>query len=222
MIKFIDIPTEQTTAITDVVLAIVAFTMAVNLISIGRSRDKTKARIWAWAFSLLAFAAFMGFIAHGFQMSARLNYIFWQPLNLALGLAIAFFVIGVMCDYKRTALPVWLSPAILAIAVLFYVITLLVPGSFFVFIIYEAIAMLFALVVYSILAIRRRLRGAWLMSAGILITMIAAAIQASEAVFITLIWDFDFNGIFHIVQIPGLIFLWLGLRNALLYLPVKK
>lgn len=222
MIKFIDIPTEQTTAITDLILTMLAIAMIVSLLKTGLNRDKLKTRIWVGAFGFLAFAAFMGFLAHGFQMSVQLNRILWQPLNLSLGLAIAFFVIGVMHDYMGNKVPNWFSPLIIFIAVAFYLFTLLQPGSFFVFIIYESIAMLFSLVIYIILAIRKKLKGAWLMAAGILITIVAAAIQASGAVFINLIWQFDFNGVFHLVQMIGLVFLWQGLRAALLALPVSN
>ncbi len=222
MIKFIDIPTEQTTAITDLVLTILAIAMIVNLYKTGRSLDKLKTNIWVRAFGFLAFAAFMGFLAHGFQMSAQLNRILWQPLNLSLGLAIAFFVIGVIYDYRGNNTPRWLSPTIIGIAVAFYLFTILKPGSFYVFIIYESIAMLFSLSIYIILAVNKKLKGAWLMAAGIFVTIIAAAIQASGAVFINLIWQFDFNGIFHLVQMVGLVLLWQGLRVALLALPVSN
>ena len=69
---------------------------------------------------------------------------------------------------------------------------------------------------YIWLAARGQLEGAWVMAAGVLITIVAAGIQASEAVFVTLIWAFDFNGIFHMVQMIGLLVLVAGLRIALL------
>lgn len=75
--------------------------------------------------------------------------------------------------------------------------------------------MFFALVVYILLAVRKRLAGAAVMAAGILITIVAAAIQASGAVFVTIIWEFDYNGIFHLIQIVGLAVLVAGLRAAL-------
>jgi hypothetical protein len=72
--------------------------------------------------------------------------------------------------------------------------------------------MLFAFVVYTILAFRKKLKGAGLMAAGILVTIIAAAIQAIETIKVSAIWVFDHNGIFHIVQMIGLIFLLRGLQ----------
>ncbi|MBL7139076.1 MAG: hypothetical protein ISS17_09910 [Bacteroidales bacterium] len=212
---FIDIPTEQTTAATDVVLAIVALLVCLLTYRAGKVNNPKKGKIWAWAFGLLAFAAMTGAVAHGFQMPARLNYILWQPLNLALGLTVSLFVVGVVFDLTRGHLPRFVLPLLITAGTLFYLVTLIFPGTFLVFILYEAVAMLFALIVYILLGIRNRVRGAWLMALGIFITMIAAAIQASESVQVHCIWDFDHNGIFHIVQIAGLLVLFAGLRKDL-------
>jgi TctA family transporter len=84
-----------------------------------------------------------------------------------------------------------------------------------VFVVYEAIAMLFALVVYVVLAARETLRGAAMMAAGVLVSIVAAAVQATGAVRFTLIWDFDHNGAFHLIQMVGLLFLLIGLRTDL-------
>ncbi len=209
---FIDVPTEQTTAATDVVLSVIAMIVSFLTIQAGRINNIKKGRIWAWAFGLLAFAAFTGAVAHGFHMPAKLNYILWQPLNLALGLTVSLFVVGVVYDLTRGVLPKITLPLLLTIGTLFYVITLVFPGIFLVFILYEAAAMLFSLVVYIVLSTRHRLQGASLMAAGILITMIAAAVQASEAIHVHCIWEFDHNGVFHLIQIVGILVLYAGLR----------
>ncbi len=215
MVNFIEIPTEQTTAATDVVLALVALVVCVLTFKAGKQFNPKKGKIWTWAFGLLAFAALTGAIAHGFQMSHQLNYILWQPLNLALGLAISMFVVGVTFDMTKGDLPKFVLPVLIVTGTLFYLVTLIIPGSFLVFILYEAIAMLFSLVVYIILGFRNQIRGAWFMALGILITIIAAAIQASESISFTSIWKFDHNGIFHIIQIIGLLVLYWGLRADL-------
>jgi hypothetical protein len=211
----IDIPTEQTTAATDVLLALLALASVVYLSRIGKDRDPWKARIWSWAFGLLAFASAVGAVAHGFKMSERLNDLLWQPLNLALGLTIAMFAVGVVHDQWGQAASRRILPVLVVVGVVFFGVTVIIPGSFLVFIVYEAAAMLFALVVYVLLAARRQLAGAAVMAAGILITIVAAAVQASGAVFVTFIWEFDFNGIFHLVQAVGVAVLVAGLRTAL-------
>jgi hypothetical protein len=54
------------------------------------------------------------------------------------------------------------------------------------------------------------------MAAGVLITIIAAVVQAGKAVRVTVLWEFDYNGLFHLIQITGVIVLTAGLRLALL------
>ena len=103
----------------------------------------------------------------------------------------------------------------LIIAIAFYAVTLIFPGTFLVFILYEAIAMTFALFTYGRLALRKRLNGAGLMTAGILISIIAAGFQASTGISIKLIWEFDHNGIFHLIQTVGVLFLIAGLRASM-------
>ena len=213
--QFIDIGTEQTTAVTDALLAIVAALFALLVSQAGRDSDRTKGRIWAAGFSLLAIASVLGAIAHGFKMSSRINELIWMPLNLALGLTVALFVIGAVYDFRRFSIPRTLTPIMLAVGFFFFGVTVAIPDSFLVFVIYEAVAMLFALAIYTLMSVRGRLRGAPLMAVGVLISIVAAAVQASGAVAFTWIWDFDHNGAFHLIQIVGLVFLLLGLRMDL-------
>jgi hypothetical protein len=213
MVQFIDIPTEQTTAFTDVILAILAGIITLKVYKAGRDIDRRKTRIWVWAFGLLTFASAIGAVAHGFQMSKLTNFILWQPLNLALGVAIGLFVAGVGYDFKNFTLPKLLIPTLLVLAIIFFSITVILPNTFVIFIIYEAIAMLFAFVIYIILFVRKTIKGAGFMAAGILVTIIAAAIQAVETIKFTLIWEFDHNGIFHIVQMIALLILLKGLQT---------
>jgi hypothetical protein len=214
--QFIDIPTERTTAVTDVILALFAVVCVVYLLRIGRARDLWKASVWAWAFGLLALSAALGAAAHGFVMSPKTNRLLWQPLNLALGLTVSLFVVGVVYDLWGLAASRRVLPILLGVGVAFYLVTLVIPGGFLVFIGYEALAMLFALGAYLWLAARGRLKGAWLMAAGVMVTIVAAGIQASNAVQVTVIWEFDHNGVFHLVQVIGVLVLTAGLRAALL------
>jgi hypothetical protein len=95
MLQITDIPTEQTTAATDMVLAILAFIVTIMVHHSGKGIDLKKTRIWVWVFGLLAFASADGAIAHGFQMSKLANFLLWQPLNLSLVLTIVLFAAGV-------------------------------------------------------------------------------------------------------------------------------
>jgi hypothetical protein len=163
-------------------------------------------------FGLLTFASALGAIAHGFQMSKLTKFLLWQPLNLSLVLTICLFAAGVVYDLKNFRLPKALIPVVLVCAILFFTSTFILPDALTVFIRIEAVAMLFAFVAYTILASRKTIKGAGLMAAGILVTIMAAVIQAIKAIKVIFIWEFDHNGIFHIVQIIGVIILLKGLQ----------
>ncbi len=215
MLEITHSPTEQTTAITDIFLALFAFG---SLVYIRQFKNSAlgKINIWSWIFGLLTFSALLGTASHGLEMSSKVNFYLWQPLYLSLGFVIALFVVAAAYDIWGNTSARRLLPIMLAVAFIFYAITLLGSGSFVIFILYEGVTMVIALVAYIWLATVKQLRGAWLMVAGILITIIAAVVQASKAITFTLIWDFDHNGAFHLIQSVGVIFLVAGIRASLL------
>lgn len=216
--KTIENPTEQTTAVTDIILAAVAFSGVVFLRSFFLNTDTLwKINIWTAAIGLIGLAAILGAAAHGLVLSQSRHHRIWMLLNMSLGLAVSLFVVGVVYDLwgfemSRTALPI-----MLAVGLGFYLTTLIYPGIFIIFIIYEAIALIFALAAYVLLALRQELPGAWLMASGILVSIIAAGIQARKSIAISVIWQFDHNGVYHIVQILGLLLLIIGLRWSVRY-----
>jgi hypothetical protein len=213
VIKIIDSPTEQTTAATDALITLVAIGCVARLRE-RRQRNRWKVDLWSAGFGLMALSGALGAAAHGFQMSKTTNDRIWMPLNLSLGLTVALFVVGAVYDAWGEAAARRLLLPMLVIGVAFFGVTRMVPGSFTVFIVYEAVALLFALAVYGRLALGGQLSGAQLMAAGILISIIAAAVQASP-LSLRLIWEFDHNGLFHLIQLMGLPVIAAGLRAAL-------
>ena len=212
--EFIDIPVEQTTAVTDAVLAVMAIAVIVYLYRIGRG-DRWKATIWIGIFTLLDITAALGTVAHGLKMSNAMQTTLWHPLNLSLGLLVAYFVVAVVYDISGEAASRKIIPLMTLIGAGFFATTLLWPGSFLLFIIYEAVAMLFALAVYIRVALRGDLAGAWLLVAGVFTTIVAAGIQASKAVAFDFVWSFDHNGAYHLVQMVAVVLLVAGLRRSL-------
>jgi hypothetical protein len=90
----------------------------------------------------------------------------------------------------------------------------MIPGTFLVFVVYQAAAMLFALGAYAWLTFSGQLAGAWLMCTAALVMMTGAGIQASKAVSFTIIWEFDHNGVYHLLQMAGVVFITAGLRES--------
>lgn len=215
MIEFVDVPTEQTTATTDAVLALLALAGLFLLLRL-RSRDPWKGTIWGIALGCLAIASALGAVAHGVQTSEAFQRLLWFGIYLSLGLLVALFAIGTVHDLWGERASRMIAPVMVVIGVAFVAVTRLIDGGFAVFVVYEAVALSFALIGYGYLALSARVSGAGLVAAGILVTLAAAAIQATRlGAPITVIWTFDHNGLFHLVQMAGVVLIVLGLRVAL-------
>ncbi len=213
-IELIDIPTERTTAATDLAMAFLAAGCALQ---VRRLRDAApwKVNLWICVFGLVATASLFGAAAHGFKMSDTLNRLLWQPLYLTLGLAVGLFVVGAVHDGRGPRSARRTLPFMLVAGVVFFTITRVLPGSFLIFLIYEAVALLYALAVYGSMAMGRRLPGAEWMAAGILFMIVAAVVQATRCLSFQFIWPFDHNGVFHLIQMSGLVALTRGLVEGL-------
>lgn len=216
MISFVDVPTERTTAATDAVLALLAVAGLILLLRLS-SYDPWKVKIWAAALGCLVVASALGAVAHGVRTSEGTQYLLWLGIYLSLGLLVAFFVVGTIYDLWGERRSRRSAPIMVMIGVLFVVVIQVGGGAFALFIIYEAVALSFALVGYVYLALGGRVSGTGSVAMGILVTLVAAMIQATRLIpRITLIWTFDHNGLFHILQMLGLVLIVLGLRVSIL------
>ncbi len=211
--ELIDIPTEQTTAATDLLLAAVAGAGIVLLRRPGG--DPWKARLWVTAFAGFAIASLLGALAHGLKLAPATTDLLWRLLNLTLGLTVALFVVAAVYDHWGQQVAQRTLPLLLAVGLGFFLTTQLRPGSFRVFVLYEAVALLIALLLYVRLALVRRMPGAGAMICGILLSLLAAAVQTRGTVAFTLIWPFDHNGAFHLIQMLGLVALLWGIRSSI-------
>lgn len=208
------IPTELTTAATDALLAILALA-CLRWLARRRAADPAKVTLWILVLALLAVASALGAVAHGLALSSDAIYLLWQPLFLSLGLVVALFVVAAVYDgIGPRAARKLLIPA-LVVGAAFYLVTLLFPGTFLVFVAYEAVAMLVALGLYVRLALRSGAGWAWLMVLGIGLNIVAAGIQASGAVRLNLGIPLDHNGVFHLVQMVAIVVLVAGVGRSL-------
>jgi len=208
------VATELSTAATDAVLAVLALA-CIRWLAIRMSDEPVKTRLWILVLALLAVASILGAVAHGFALSGDAIYLLWQPLFLSLGLVVALFVIAAVYDgVGPDAARRLLIPG-LVVGAGFYLVTLLFPGTFLVFVLYEASAMLAALVLYGRLAARSGERWTWFMVLGIALNILAAGIQASGEVRLNLGIPFDHNGVFHLVQMVAIVTLVAGVGMSL-------
>jgi hypothetical protein len=204
---------ERTTAGTDALLAIAA---AAGIVLLRRYAPPSFGRaVWQGALGALVVASALGSVTHGLVLSEPTRYLLWQPLYLALGVMMALFVVGAIRDWRGDAIGRRALAPMLVLAVVFYGITRLTGGDFLAFVVYEAGALLFSLAVYLKLASAERRPGATAMAAALAVSLAAGALQAVDPGPIRLIWVFDHNGLFHLVQLFGLALMVAGLRRLL-------
>jgi len=210
--------TERTTAATDLVLAVAACTAAIVL---GRAGPPSVARrVWRVALFCAGAGAAVGALAHGLALTDATRELLWQPLYLLLGATVALFVVGAVASWWGGPVARRILVPMLGVAVLFYLATRMSGGEFVVFVVFQAAALIFALTIY--LRLRARgLEGAGLVAAGLAVTLAAGVVQAAESVSIKLVWEFDHNGVYHLVQLAGLFLLVRGLLRVLRPAPVS-
>src|ERR1035437_9129485 len=203
-------PTEITTSATDAVLAIECVAVLAYLRRTPTG-DRWRIGLWCWVLGLLAFASFLGFVAHGVAMPQSLRAVLWKPLNMSLGLLVALFLVGAFFDWHGRVVARRLVPWSIGLGGIFFGLTEFLNGGFIIFVVYEAAAMAGALAIYSFLAATHRLNGAGVVATAISLNLAAAGVQASSVSFKIFV-PFDHNGVFHLVQMVGIATLGLGLR----------
>ena len=209
--RFQESQTELTTAATDAVLAVVCAGLVWWLFD---ARPSWTRGVWLWLFALTAVASVLGAAAHGLLLSDRVRTGLWQPLYLSLGLTIALFAVAAISDWKGEPAARAVLPWALALGVGFYASTYFLNGAFVMFVMYEAIAMVFVLGVYATLWLSRGVPGAAFVVAGTALSIVAAAVQASTMT-VRVVVPFDHNGLFHLIQLVGMVVLAAGVRLTL-------
>jgi hypothetical protein len=211
------IPTEQTTALTDGLLAVYSFVVVVSLWH-RRSMAPLKTRLWIGVFAGLALAGGLGTAFHGLELDEVGEQLLWQPLRAALGFTVVCIVAAAVLDRWGQAAARRVFPGLILLSAGFLLFGAFVSEAFLGFIIYEGAAMLFCLWVYATLALRRSLPGAVWMFVGVVLTLTAAAIQTLDFISFTLFLPFNSNGAFHLIQLIALTAFWAGLRQTRLML----
>jgi hypothetical protein len=202
---------ELTTAVTDALLTVVVIA---GIAWLRRQVPPSYRRsLWTWGLALFALAGAIGAFVHGFELDPATRQLIWQPLYLTLGSALALFSAGAIGDWRGDRAAGRALPFLLATVLVFYLFTRLSGGKFLIFVVFEAAALLFALGVYARLAHKGK-PGATLVLAGLVLSLIGGALQASH-LSVRVIWEFNHNGLYHLVQLAGVGFLLAGLRGTL-------
>jgi len=209
-VPLINSPTELTTSATDALLAIECIVIIALLLRTAPA-DRWRTNLWCWVFGLLATASFLGALLHALELPKSIRIALWTPLYLSLGILVLLFIVGAVADWRGKVVAKRLVPWGIGVSAAFLGLTALLGGKFIVFIVYAATILLSALAIYTFLAATHRLQGAVVVALAILLNLAAAAVQASN-LSLHLLFPFDHNGLFHLVQILSTAILGWGLH----------
>jgi len=206
-------PTELTTAATDAALAVVCLALLASLLRLSVDTPWKRA-IWASVFVLVAISAGCGAVVHGLDLPPSMRAALWKPIYFSMGMSVALFLVGAIGDWRgEQAARAWLPWAVAAGTGVF-VLTQISGSGFRAFIACEAAAMTTSFVIYLRLWIARKLAGAGTVAIGVALTLAAAAVQASS-LGVQVVWPFDHNGLFHLIQIASVLVIANGLGRSL-------
>jgi hypothetical protein len=206
-------PTERTTAATDGVLSLAAVG-GLALLQLPQTPPSWKIQLWCWAFALVALAAALGAGYHGLVLRARLRGALWQVLTVCLSAAISLVAAGVVHDASGAEAARRSLPVLLAAGTLIYAASRFFAGLFVVFLAYQALALALALGAYVWMALRGTPAGAGWMAAGAAVSLVAAGAQTRRSLRVRWIWEFDRNGVYHLVQALGIVLFGVGLSRG--------
>ena len=192
------------TLVTDYALGALCVALAIRMRSRGLPLNRSH---WSAALLACAIAAFAGGTYHGFLpwMDESLAAVLWRLTLLAIGWAAYAAVVATCLAHlaKHQQTVIWIARLQFGI----YVLAAIASGEFIVAIIDYSLAFVFVLVVHFRAWRNRDDRTALTVVGGVLVTFLAAGIQAAglaphEA--------FNHNDLYHVVQMVGTTLLYRG------------
>ncbi len=199
---------EPTTMATDYALAVLCGFFAWRLWKVGKGTAQASVCSWAAGFACFGLASLAGGTSHGFSalFSEAVLQELWKLTAYAIGLASFFLLTG---TFSASIVPsarrfVMLIPYVQLIVYALWMAT----HDDFRYVIYD-----YALTNLCILALqchagvsRKALSAPWLVG-GVLVSFLAAAIQANE---IALHQHFNHNDLYHVIQLGGMYLFYRG------------
>ena len=211
-------PPEFTGAVTDLINAPIAILLILLTAGIKDSRKRRKL-LFVLLYLSVALTGIYGFIIHAFQLSDKTTLILWIFLYPFMHMMVLIFSL-ISSDsnlgakaYKRSAIILSVMTAVSCIVTeLFLCFTDI--NALYPFIIFAVLALIPSLFIFAKKAISTKEKFSSLMTAGLIIQLIGAVFQATRNVYITLIWEFDYNSIYHVLLTVSIIVFYFAHRHC--------
>ncbi|UCD38959.1 MAG: hypothetical protein JSW54_05640 [Fidelibacterota bacterium] len=196
---------EPTTAITDFLLGLESFAFAA-LLTAG-TYTFPSLPYWTATLIMLGIAALLGGFAHGLA-----RFSIFAIIYPCLAILMTSFILATLVDSFGQELAHQVRWFIAFLALIFMLVAWRYPTRIRAYAVVLAALMILAFLLYLRQALTTTLPGSAYIAAGIATTILAAALLLKRAR-ITLIWTFDHNGVYHLVQMVGVLFFYLGLSQ---------
>jgi len=198
---------EPTTMITDYLLGGLAAVLGMRLWRAGGASGETTVRLWGGSLLTTAVAAFLGGTSHGFaaMLGPTGQMILWKSTVWSIGLT-SFQLLAATAHaaFSGAARRTIIGLAALQLVVF---VAWMIRHDAFIWVIADYLpAVLAVLAVQFRLYLRHRAGAGWLV-AGLLTTLVGAAIQASE---FALHPSFNHNDLYHVIQMAATVMLYRG------------
>ena len=202
---------EPTTMITDYLLGGLAAVLGIRLWRAGRTHSEMTVRLWGGSFLTTSVAAFVGGTSHGFADSLGVTgqMVLWKLTIWSIGLT-AFLLVAATA---QATLAGSARRLVLALGILQLVVYVAwtIRRDDFVWVIVDYLPAVLLVLVLQLSSWRRRRPGADRLVAGLLTTLVAAAVQASG---LSLHPSFNHNDLYHVIQMAATVMLYQGALQA--------
>lgn len=214
-------PPQLTTAVTDLMIGIFAAYFIIRMKGISEPRKRRKT-IWkAFMWTMLA-SGLGGFFIHGFRISDRVVAFAWFLLIFIMFATASTYAMAVLYELLEDAKLKKMVYILIVLNMAGYIVTLIASrytSKFLaVFVIYAGILMLASLVLLAFMIIKRKAYYCLYLMAGAVLQVAGGVVEACRTARFTLIWEFDFNSIYHLATVASIIFFLMAYKaGALLY-----
>ncbi len=196
---------DPVTTLTDYLLAVLAAWLGARLLK--RSSGSRARTLFATSFWSIGLAAFAGGTWHGFgsYLGDGASIFLWKITVLAIGATVFLFLAAsAYASLRARARRILLMMAIVQLVAY---AAWMVRHDAFIWVIANYLPQIAAVMVLQLVQMYRGAAGAGWLVVGLLVTLAAAAIQASG---VALHRHFNHNDLYHVVQMAGMVLLYRG------------
>lgn len=205
--------TEITTAVTDLMNGFIALIPLFWLLS--RKPRHTRHKAWAVSYLFFILTSVMGFVMHGFIMPKAVNLCLWCMMYPIMSVMLVTYLSAVTYELdgrqrSRSSIAVSLITAFLVSAAAAVFRFTMPKYSYLVFSVYCTVNM-----VYIVVRLLRKIRQdkiyTWYLIA-ILFNILGSVFQAVKSIHFTVIWEFNYNSIYHFMACLFVLIQFKGIR----------